>query len=253
MMKHDSSRFRSGAAPLALFTAVLAMRIVGGRACRQRLHRQRLDSTRERQDPHDGPAESRGVLGADRERRIRGSRRSGSGHRAASWVINLNGRTVVPGLIDNHNHIILLGLRPGHDVRLDKARSIAKAQELLAAKAATVQPGEWVVTLGGIHRNQFVAPPAAARFPNLAELDAALPANPTLLFEGFSGPSQTNSIGRAFFQSKGIAVACGRLDRGKCPLPPGAAGAARSAAAQQPAGANEGSVGRARDSGSPSG
>src|SRR5215471_15033039 len=29
-------------------------------------------------------------------------------------VINLNGRTVVPGLVDNHNHIILLGLRPGY-------------------------------------------------------------------------------------------------------------------------------------------
>jgi predicted amidohydrolase YtcJ len=121
-------------------------------------------------------------------------------------VINLQGRTVVPGLIDNHNHIILLGLRPGHDVRLDKARSIAKAQEFLAAKAATVQAGEWVVALGGLHRNQFVAPPAAARFPNLAELDAALPAHPTLLYEGFNGPAQTNSIGRAFFQSRGIAV-----------------------------------------------
>jgi predicted amidohydrolase YtcJ len=121
-------------------------------------------------------------------------------------VINLHGRTVVPGLIDNHNHIILLGLRPGNDVRLDKARSIAKAQQLLAAKASSVSPGEWVVTLGGIHRNQFVAPPDAARFPNLAELDAALPAHPTLLFEGFSGPSQTNSLGKAFFESKGIAV-----------------------------------------------
>ena len=124
----------------------------------------------------------------------------------APRVVNLQGRTVVPGLIDNHNHIILLGLRPGHDVRLDKARSIAKAQEFLAAKAATVQPGEWVVSLGGLHRNQFVAPPESARFPNLAELDAALPANPTLLYEGFNGPSQTNSAGKAFFQSRGIAV-----------------------------------------------
>ena len=123
----------------------------------------------------------------------------GAGSEGCTRVINLHGRTVVPGLIDNHNHIILLGLRPGHDVRLDKARSIAKAQELLAARAATLQPGEWVVTLGGIHRNQFVPPPAAARFPNLTELDAALPANPTLLFESFFGPSQTNSLGKAFF------------------------------------------------------
>ena len=32
-------------------------------------------------------------------------------------MIDLEGRTAVPGLIDNHNHIVLLGLRPGHDTR----------------------------------------------------------------------------------------------------------------------------------------
>jgi len=32
--------------------------------------------------------------------------------------IDVQGRTVVPGLIDNHNHFILLSLRPGHDTRL---------------------------------------------------------------------------------------------------------------------------------------
>jgi len=128
----------------------------------------------------------------------------GSDH--CTTVINLRGRTAVPGLIDNHNHIILLGLRPGNDVRLDKARSIGKALELLAAKAAEVKPGEWVVTLGGINRNQFVPPPDAPRFPNLNELSAALPNNPVLLFEGFAGPSQTNMLGKAFFESQGIPV-----------------------------------------------
>jgi len=29
-------------------------------------------------------------------------------------VVNLQGRTVTPGLVDNHNHIVLLGLRPGY-------------------------------------------------------------------------------------------------------------------------------------------
>jgi len=40
-------------------------------------------------------------------------------------TIDLRGRTAVPGLIDNHNHIVLLGMRPGHDLRLDRVFSIA--------------------------------------------------------------------------------------------------------------------------------
>src|ERR1700704_3653037 len=53
-------------------------------------------------------------------------------------TINLGGRTVVPGLIDNHNHIVLLGMRPGHDIRIETAISIADVQAMLRVKAATV-------------------------------------------------------------------------------------------------------------------
>ena len=42
--------------------------------------------------------------------------------------INLRGRTVVPGLIDNHNHIVLLGIRPGYHTPLEGAASIAEVQ-----------------------------------------------------------------------------------------------------------------------------
>src|SRR5579864_4762214 len=49
-------------------------------------------------------------------------------------TINLGGRTVVPGLIDNHNHIVLLGMRPGHDVRIETAASVADVQALLKGR-----------------------------------------------------------------------------------------------------------------------
>ena len=205
-MRHDSLRFRCGAASVALAAAFLAASpgaVYGDDDCAGKSSIRLVNGKIHTMDQDDRVVSS--VLIENGEFAAVGNSGS-SGSDGCTRVINLRGRTVVPGLIDNHNHIILLGLRPGHDVRLDKARSIAKAKQLLGAKAATVKPGEWVVTLGGIHRNQFVRPPAAARFPNLTELDDALPANPTLLFESFFGPSQTNSLGKAFFESKGITV-----------------------------------------------
>src|ERR1700744_3798247 len=46
-------------------------------------------------------------------------------------TIDLHGRTTVPALVDNHNHIVALGIRPGHDVRIETAGSIADAQALI--------------------------------------------------------------------------------------------------------------------------
>ena len=117
-------------------------------------------------------------------------------------VINLDGRTAVPGLVDNHNHFVLLGLRPGHDTRLETATSIADVQAAIRARAATVKPGEFITAMGGWVPAQF----AENRLPTLAELDAAAPSNPVLVFQTFLGPSATNTLGRNFFISKGITV-----------------------------------------------
>ena len=73
-------------------------------------------------------------------------------------TIDLGGRTIVPGLIDNHNHIVLLGMRPGHDLRLETATSIADVQRMLRARAAAVPRGEFITTLGDW--NAVHAPPA---------------------------------------------------------------------------------------------
>src|SRR5215469_5702166 len=114
-------------------------------------------------------------------------------------VMNLGGHTAVPGLIDNHNHIVLLGMRPGHDIRLETAASIADVQASLRTRAKTVPPGAWITTLGDWNIKQF----AEKRVPTLIELDAALPQNPYLMN---GGGTVTNSRGKAFFESKGIMV-----------------------------------------------
>jgi hypothetical protein len=121
-------------------------------------------------------------------------------------VIDVDGRTVVPGLIDNHNHIVLLGLRPGHDTRLESAASIEEALALVTARAAELPHGEWITSIGGFDINQFVPPPGAPRFPTLAELDSAAPDHPVYIQQSFAGPSVTNTLGKRFFESAGIEV-----------------------------------------------
>ena len=121
-------------------------------------------------------------------------------------VVDLKGRTAVPGLIDNHNHIVLLGLRPGHDTRLESAESIADVQQMIAARAKELPAGEWITSIGGFDINQFVPPPGAPRFPTLAELDAAAPNHPVFIQMSFAGPSVTNSLGKRFFELADLEI-----------------------------------------------
>src|SRR6266849_6755769 len=81
---------------------------------------------------------------------IKNGRIAAVGHRdddangPCTRVIDLHGRTAIPGLVDNHNHIVLLGIRPGHDTRLESAASIADVQATLTARAKTVPAGGFI-------------------------------------------------------------------------------------------------------------
>jgi len=115
-------------------------------------------------------------------------------------VINLHGRVVVPGLIDNHNHFVLFSQRPGYNVMVETATSIPQAMALLKERARTVPAGAWVTAIGDWAPRLF----QENRMPTLAELDQAVPDHP--VFFATFGPAATNSQGKKFFESKGIAV-----------------------------------------------
>jgi predicted amidohydrolase YtcJ len=117
-------------------------------------------------------------------------------------TVNLRGRTVTPGLIDNHNHIVLLGIRPGHDTRLETAASIKDVQTAIAARAKSVPAGEFITAMGGWNTAQF----AEKRLPTSAELDAAAPNHPVIVYQAFTGPAAVNTRAKTFFASKGVAV-----------------------------------------------
>jgi predicted amidohydrolase YtcJ len=121
---------------------------------------------------------------------------------AGRRIIDLKGRTVVPGIIDNHNHIVLMGNRPGYHTPLENATSMRDVQEIVATRAKGIPRGAWITTIGGFHRNMLVPPSEMPRLPTLAELDTAAPNNPVYISESFFGPSTTNTLGKKFFESQ---------------------------------------------------
>ena len=122
-------------------------------------------------------------------------------------VIDLGGRTAVPGLIDSHIHFIRAGLRPGYDMRgIESARSIDELQAAVTARAAEIPDGAFVTAVGGWNPIQF----RENRFPTLAELDEAAPDQPVYIHLRANGPAVTNSAGRPFFEAAGIAVGASR-------------------------------------------
>ena len=115
----------------------------------------------------------------------------------AGRTIDLGGRTVVPGFVEPHIHSVSLANRPGHHTILENTASIREIQEALAARRPDVPEGAWITSMGGWHPNQW----AERRHPTLEELDEAVPDRPVLLYERFTGPAATNSLGKALFDA----------------------------------------------------
>ena len=101
----------------------------------------------------------------------------------ATRVLDLNKRTVMPGLIDGHAHMDREALRNVFPA-LGKVRSIKDIQDRIAELARGKKPGEWVVTMPiGDPPYYFDMPEILAekRWPTRQELDAAAPNNPVFI------------------------------------------------------------------------
>jgi len=141
--------------------------------------------------------------------RIRGNRFAEVGNFNARGpnAINLRGRTVIPGLIESCDHIVsFANYRPGYHTVLENATSIAEIQAILSARRAEVPPGEWITALGAWNAFTMFA---ERRLPTRAELDAAVPDRPVLLYQTTIGPAVTNTPGIAWFAKASMPVAIG--------------------------------------------
>ena len=96
-------------------------------------------------------------------------------------VVELGGRTVIPGLIDSHLHAVRAALSFSTEVNWIGARSLREALQRVSDAAARRPPGSWLIVAGGWNELQF----AERRRPTQAELEAAAPSNPVYVQLGY--------------------------------------------------------------------
>jgi predicted amidohydrolase YtcJ len=94
-------------------------------------------------------------------------------------VIELAGKTAVPGLIDTHLHQLLAGLN-GPAVQLLGARSVADVQKAIGERVARTAPGQWITASSGWHESIL----EEGRMPTRHELDPVSPNNPVFIPRG---------------------------------------------------------------------
>ena len=96
---------------------------------------------------------------------------------AGSQVLDLNGRTVVPGLNDSHLHLIRGGLNYNLELRWEGVPSLGDALRMLKDQADRTPHPQWVRVVGGWSEFQF----AERRLPTLEEINAAAPDTPVFI------------------------------------------------------------------------
>lgn len=94
-------------------------------------------------------------------------------------VVDLGGRSVVPGFVDSHNHMLKAGLDLAK-VQLGAATTLDEVLAAVAERAKALPEGAWVLASASWHEANLVE----QRLPTREELDAAAPRHPVYIPRG---------------------------------------------------------------------
>jgi len=128
---------------------------------------------------------------------------------AADYRIDARGRTVIPGMIDSHLHVMDIGFA-ALTLDLYGTASLEEALERIAAYDAGHPDRAWIVGDGW---NQEIW--GLGRFPNAAELDAVLPDRPAWLMrvDGHAGWANSKALAMAGITAATADPPGGRIER----------------------------------------
>src|SRR5579863_1346177 len=134
-------------------------------------------------------------------------------------VIDLQGRTVIPGFIDSHMHAIRAGQTFTTEVNWVGATSLAEALNRIHEASLAKKPGSWLIVAGGWHAEQF----KEKRRPTQADLVAAAPNNPVYVQLNYDWEVMTPAGFKAMnINSDADLPRPGRLERDASGNPTGA-------------------------------
>jgi predicted amidohydrolase YtcJ len=109
---------------------------------------------------------------------------------ANTQLVDLQGHTVIPGLMDNHNHMIWHSRVMHRGIDMINVPSLTELLNRIRQGAAKAKPGEVIVASGGWDPRTF----PEKRGPNRKDLDDAAPNNPVFLFQSGRNNANLNSV-----------------------------------------------------------
>ena len=129
---------------------------------------------------------------------------------AQTEVIDLQGRTVIPGLVDSHIHAIRAGLSYATEVHWTGATTIPEALQRLRNAAGALPPGGWLIVAGGWTELQFTE----RRRPTQEEVEAAAPEHRVYIQHLYSGALLSkNAVEALGLADKGVLLAQLKTER----------------------------------------
>lgn len=98
----------------------------------------------------------------------------------ATQQLEVNGRSVIPGIFDSHNHLMAVGAKLSV-IRLDECQSLEEMMELVRQRAKNTPPGEWIIGQGW-NEGKF----SDRRLPTCHDIDPATSEHPVILMRFFN-------------------------------------------------------------------